>query len=37
VGWDPEQNYTVGNGTGNGGTNFPQVRSIVAGVNISLR
>jgi TonB-linked SusC/RagA family outer membrane protein len=37
VGWDPEQNYTVGNGTGNGGTNFPQVRSIVAGVNVSLR
>jgi TonB-linked SusC/RagA family outer membrane protein len=37
VGWDPEQNYTVGNGTGNGGTNFPQVRSLVAGVNVSLR
>ncbi|MGI4738903.1 MAG: SusC/RagA family TonB-linked outer membrane protein [Janthinobacterium lividum] len=37
VGWDPEQNYTVGNGTGNGGTNFPQVRSIVAGINVSLR
>lgn len=37
VGWDPEQTYTVGNGTGNGGTNFPQVRSIVAGVNVSLR
>jgi TonB-linked SusC/RagA family outer membrane protein len=37
IGWDPEQTYTVGNGTGNGGTNFPQVRSIVAGVNVSLR
>jgi hypothetical protein len=41
VGWDPEQDYTVGNGTGNvnSGTtpNFPQVRSIVAGVNVSLR
>jgi hypothetical protein len=37
VGWDPEQNYTVGNGTGNGGTNFPQVRTIVAGLNVSLR
>jgi TonB-linked SusC/RagA family outer membrane protein len=39
VGWDPEQDYTVGNGTGNGGAtpNFPTVRSIVAGVNVSLR
>jgi TonB-linked SusC/RagA family outer membrane protein len=37
VGWDPEQTYTVGNGTGNGGTNFPQVRSFVAGLNVSLR
>jgi len=37
VGWDPEQNYTVGNGTGNGGTNFPQVRTFVAGLNVSLR
>jgi TonB-linked SusC/RagA family outer membrane protein len=37
VGWDPEQSYTVGNGTGNGGTNFPNVRTIVAGLNVSLR
>ncbi|QKG56307.1 TonB-dependent receptor [Hymenobacter sp. BRD128] len=37
IGWDPEQTYTVGNGTGNGGTNFPQVRTFVAGLNVSLR
>ncbi|WP_233254143.1 SusC/RagA family TonB-linked outer membrane protein [Hymenobacter sedentarius] len=37
VGWDPEQGYTVGNGTGNGGTNFPNVRSIVGGLSVSLR
>ncbi|UOR04950.1 TonB-dependent receptor [Hymenobacter aerilatus] len=37
VGWDPEQSYTVGNGTGNGGTNYPNVRSLVVGLNVSLR
>jgi hypothetical protein len=42
VGWDPEQNYAQGSGAGdastNGGTvNFPNVRTIVAGLNISLR
>ena len=58
IGWDPEQNYTVGNGTGNidnpvssnvingnptpTGTNnayanYPNTRSIVAGLNVSLR
>ncbi|GAA4496563.1 TonB-dependent receptor [Hymenobacter ginsengisoli] len=42
VGWDPEQNYAVGSGAGdvnsNGGiVNFPNVRTIVAGLNISLR
>jgi TonB-linked SusC/RagA family outer membrane protein len=38
VGWDPEQNYAIGSGTGNGGvTNFPNVRTFVAGLNVSLR
>ncbi|MBC6611134.1 TonB-dependent receptor [Hymenobacter sp. BT507] len=37
VGWDPEQSYTVGNGTGNGGTNYPNVRTVVFGLNIGLR
>jgi TonB-linked SusC/RagA family outer membrane protein len=57
-GWDPEQNYTLGNGTGNidnatssnaisvnpvnSGTNtsyanYPNVRTIVLGLNVSLR
>jgi TonB-linked SusC/RagA family outer membrane protein len=38
VGWDPEQTYDIGSGTGNGGvTNFPNVRTFVAGLNVSLR
>ncbi len=42
VGWDPEQNYALGSGAGqastNGGTvNFPNVRTFVGGLNISLR
>ena len=42
IGWDPEQNYVLGSGAGdastNGGTvNFPNVRTIVGGLNISLR
>ena len=58
VGWDPEQSYTVGNGTGNidnptssnainvnpvstGGNtasaNYPNTRTIVAGLNLTLR
>jgi hypothetical protein len=57
-GWDPEQNYTLGNGTGNidnatssnaisvnpvnSGTNtayanYPNVRTVVLGLNVSLR
>ncbi|WP_426492685.1 SusC/RagA family TonB-linked outer membrane protein [Hymenobacter sp. 102] len=40
VGYDPEQNYTLGNGTGNvdGGTpNFPNSASYVLGLNVTLR
>ncbi|MBH8558114.1 SusC/RagA family TonB-linked outer membrane protein [Hymenobacter negativus] len=49
VGWDPEQGYTLGNGSGNvdnlttlgnprNGTNpnFPQVRTFVFGLNLTL-
>jgi TonB-linked SusC/RagA family outer membrane protein len=42
IGWDPEQNYTQGNGAGSNipagaGPNFPLVRSYVFGLNIGLR
>ncbi|QDA58741.1 SusC/RagA family TonB-linked outer membrane protein [Hymenobacter jejuensis] len=42
IGWDPEQNYTQGNGSGNGipsgiGANFPLVASYVFGLNLGLR
>lgn len=35
-GWDPEANYTARGGNG-ATTNFPQERSVVLGVNITLR
>ncbi|TDN37562.1 TonB-dependent receptor [Hymenobacter sp. UV11] len=52
IGWDPEQNYTLGNGTGNVDNptssnvinatsttylNYPNTRTFVAGLNVSLR
>ncbi len=38
IGWDPEQTYDIGSGVGNGNvTNFPNSRTVVAGINISLR
>ncbi|MBO3270227.1 TonB-dependent receptor [Hymenobacter defluvii] len=41
VGYDPEQNYTLGNGTGNtdgnGPPNFPNVATYVFGLNLTLR
>jgi TonB-linked SusC/RagA family outer membrane protein len=40
IGYDPEQNYTLGNGTGNvdGGTpNFPNTATYVLGLNVTLQ
>lgn len=36
IGWDPENNYSM-RGTGNWTNNYPEVRSIVFGINVSLR
>ncbi|HVS98169.1 MAG TPA: TonB-dependent receptor [Puia sp.] len=36
IGWDPENNYAM-RGTGTWTSNYPEVRSIVFGVNVSLR
>jgi len=36
IGWDPENNYSM-RGTGNWTNNYPEVRSVVLGVNVSLR
>ncbi|HEV9037351.1 MAG TPA: TonB-dependent receptor [Puia sp.] len=36
IGWDPENNYSM-RGTGTWTTNYPEVRSIVFGLNVSLR
>jgi hypothetical protein len=36
IGWDPENNYSM-RGSGNWTNNYPEVRSIVFGVNVSLR
>ncbi|HEX8506607.1 MAG TPA: TonB-dependent receptor [Hymenobacter sp.] len=41
IGWDPEQNYSQGNGTGDGAVdgvpNFPNVASYVFGLSLGLR
>jgi hypothetical protein len=36
IGWDPENNYSM-RGTGTWTSNYPEVRSIVFGINLSLR
>ena len=36
IGWDPENNYSM-RGTGTWTSNYPEVRSIVLGINVSLR
>jgi TonB-linked SusC/RagA family outer membrane protein len=36
IGWDPENNYSM-RGTGNWTNNYPEVRSVVFGLNVSLR
>lgn len=36
IGWDPENNYSM-RGTGDWTNNYPEVRSIVFGLNLSLR
>jgi TonB-linked SusC/RagA family outer membrane protein len=36
IGWDPENNYS-GRGTGDWTNNYPTIRSVVLGLNITLR
>jgi hypothetical protein len=36
IGWDPENDYSL-RGSGNWTNNYPVVRSVVIGANISLR
>ncbi len=36
IGWDPENNYS-GRGTGDWTNNYPETRSFVFGINVSLR
>jgi len=36
IGWDPENNYS-GRGSGDWTNNYPETRSFIFGINVSLR